>query len=100
MLLYAFSVEQSLGYDEELGELIVSRPAGADLKYESTIHGLQNNSYYVSDGEYLRNAAGYIIKISVKDLRGEIFSTVDQKIGTATAGLAAKSYVNGKEASI
>lgn len=99
--MYAFTVEQSLGYDDELGEeLVVSRSGGAYIQYESAMHGLQGGTYYASDGEYLRNEAGYIIKISVKDLKGEIYSKVDQKIGTATAGLAAKSYVDNKEASI
>ena len=40
------------------------------------------------------------IKISIQDLSGAVFSRVDSKIGTATTGLAAKSYVDGKEASI
>ena len=40
------------------------------------------------------------IKISIQDLSGAVFSKVDNKLNTATAGLAAKSYVDGKEASI
>ena len=40
------------------------------------------------------------IKISIQDLSGTVFSKVDNKIGTATAGLAATSYVNDKAAAI
>lgn len=80
-----------------------SRPrrGWAQLQYDSEKHGLQvGEGYYVSDGEYLTSQEGCIIQISVNDLSSEIYSKVDQKIDTATAGLAAKSYVDGKEASI
>lgn len=81
-----------------------NRPAQVFLSvvYESGAYGinLTNGSYGVSNDDYFELNSDIIISISIQDLKGEIFSKVDQKIGTATAGLVAKSYVDNKEASI
>jgi len=48
----------------------------------------------------LFKSTGQVIKISIADLSGAVFSKVDNKLNTATAGLASKSYVTGREAAI
>lgn len=72
------------------------------IKYVSGETGVQQSGpyYAISDGQYLSSGGMMTIKISIQDLSGAVFSKVDSKIGTATAGLAAKSYVNDKAAAI
>lgn len=70
------------------------------IQYEAGKTGVSGTTFYISDGQYLFKSSGQVIKINIADLSGAVFSKVDNKLNTATAALAAKSYVDGKEASI
>lgn len=70
------------------------------IQYEAGKTGVSGTTFYISDGQYLFKSSGQVIKINIADLSGAVFSKVDNKLNTATAGLAAKNYVDGKEASI
>lgn len=70
------------------------------IQYEAGKTGVSGTTFYINDGQYLFKSSGQVIKINIADLSGAVFSKVDNKLNTATAGLAAKNYVDGKEASI